>query len=370
MRMPAGAMSLPVAIVCNSERRGNKLRDLLQANGVSAQLYTTVSNEILSRIGDHPAAVIVDLDGGTEKEQRIIDDLVSQGTVPVLFNDGTCLESHAPVLEAELGEQIAKKIYGIAKPAAPFDPIEGDRYGMNAAPRVTGSMALEAETYPGPYSGVEDDDRMPVQRVWVLGASLGGPEAVKRFVSRLPANVPAAFILVQRIGAEYTSLLRDQIDRMSALQVLTARSGHVLRHGQLLIAPMDRHVAIDRDGWIQLVTSYSETGESPPTIDDVMIAVAERFGSRAGAIIFSGIGNDGVTGARAIQKRGGPVWTQTAESCIMRSMPDHVRNACAVDMDAAPEELADELMRTVNRGRLNEGAEFAVANAGLFNTRI
>jgi len=369
MHMPAGAMSLPVAIVCNSERRGKKLRDLLAANGVSAHLYTSLNGDILSRIDNHPAAVIVDLDGSSEVEQQIIDKLISQDSVPVLFNDGTCLESHAPVLERELGEQIAKKIFSVSTAAQPMDGVFETRYSeLGATPLDT--AVSDEDPRQGKFDVVGSPAQRPIEKLWVLGASLGGPDAVKRFVSRLNADVPAAFILVQRIRAEHISFLRDQIDRVSELQVITARSGHVLQPGQLVIVPMDRYFAVGHDNCIQLIATYTDDNDTPPSIDKVMINMAQRFGTQAGAIIFSGIGNDGVVGARAILEHGGTVWTQSAESCVMRSMPDNVRNACLVDKDAAPEDLADALMCAVNDERMSEGLGFAVANAGLFNTKI
>lgn len=358
MRVPAGAMSLPVAIVCNSERRGKKLRDLLLANGVCAKLYNSSNGDILSQIDNHPAAVIVDLDGSSEVEQRVIDELVAQDNMPVLFNDAACLEGHAPVMEQELGEQIAKKVIGVsAQPSATGDVLEAT-YADDKLPRYG---LLEADASP---------EHGAIEQVWVLGASLGGPEAVKRFVSRLSAQVPAAFILAQRIGVEHTSLLVDQVDRICDLEVVMACSGLKLRHGQLVIAPMDRHFAVSDNGCIQLTTTYTDDDDTSPSIDKVMTSVARTFGNRSRAVIFSGIGNDGVLGARAVRQHGGMVWTQAAESCVMRSMPDHVRNACPVDLDASPEELAEALMRTVNDARINDRLGFAVANAGLSNFKI
>ena len=369
MHMPAGAMSLPVAIVCNSERRGNKLRDLLAANGVSAKLYTSLNGDTLKRIDNHAAAVIVDLDGATEAQQQVIDKLVSQENVPVLFNDGSSLESHAPVLEQALGEQIAKKIFRVSNPfSSVHSPFEGDYAGSGASRHET--YVPEEAPRHDLVDVVEAPAHQAIQRVWVLGASLGGPDAVKRFVGRLSADVPAVFILAQHIGAEHTGLLRDHIDRVSDLQVIMACSGHVLQHGQMIIAPMDRHFAIGHDGGIQLISTYTDDDNTPPSIDKVMTNVAQRFGARAGAVIFSGIGNDGVLGARAILENGGTVWTQAAESCVMRSMPDHVRNACPVDMDASPEDLADELMRAVNDGQVNDSLGFDVANEGPFNFKF
>lgn len=358
MHMPAGAMSLPVAIVCNCERRGKKLRDLLLANGVCAKLYTSLKGDILSQIDNHPAALIVDLDGSSESEQDVIDRLAAQDSVPVLFNDATCLEGHAPVMEQELGEQIAKKVFSVSAPPS----TAGEALPTGYANGETHHYDRYEDEAPVAHSTIE--------QLWVLGASLGGPDAVKRFISRLNADVPAVFILAQHIGVEHTSLLMDQIARICELEVLIARSGHMLRHGQLVIVPMDRHFSVRDDGCVQLMSTYTEDNDTPPSIDKILASVARTFGDRSGAVIFSGIGNDGVLGARAVLENGGTLWTQAAESCVMSSMPDHVRNACPVHMDASPEALADALMRSVSDGRVNDSLGFEVANEGLFNYKV
>ena len=58
------------------------------------------------------------------------------------------------------------------------------------------------------------------RNVWVLGASLGGPEAVKRFLRALPVDIPATFILTQHLGANFVALLAEQLDRVSGMRVM------------------------------------------------------------------------------------------------------------------------------------------------------
>jgi chemotaxis response regulator CheB len=217
---------------------------------------------------------------------------------------------------------------------------------------VAGSDAPEPYT-PGRSATVTDRAR----RVWVLGASLGGPQAVRAFLSRLPGELPIAFILAQHIGEGFDRLLASQLDRETALHVACARAGVRLRHGDVLLAPLDQALRIDRDGCVAL-HPLAGRGIYSPSIDEVMREVAQRCGANAGAIVFSGMGDDGIEGARAIAAEGGVVWAQDAASAVISSMPDHARRAGVVSLSGSPESLADQLMKTLaapDGGRKSQG---------------
>jgi chemosensory pili system protein ChpB (putative protein-glutamate methylesterase) len=79
-----------------------------------------------------------------------------------------------------------------------------------------------------------------------------------------------------------------------------------------------------------------------------MTRVAERYANRSGAIVFSGMGDDGVEGCRAVVAHGGTVWAQEAESCLVSSMPDHVRAAGLASFSGSPELLALKLTEHLN----------------------
>lgn len=336
MRNPREVVPFAVAVISNSDARGRRLKDLLQASGVDVYLFSdTAASGLIPRINDTPAvAIIADLDGTPGSEQDLIDALVRQDTLPVLFNDGTGLEGPEGATDRELGDRLKDKVYALISGG---DGAHEAAAAQDAHP-VGDAPAVATIAYRG-------DPGEAARNVWVLGASLGGPDAVKLFISQVPADLPVAFILAQHIGVEYMPLLMTQIRRVAAIKVIPAQAGHVLQHGQLIIAPVDRHLAFDETGRIRLDCG-GEDG-APPSIDGAMAAVAARFGSNAGAIVLSGIGNDGVLGARSILEQGGTVWAQAADSCVMSSMPDHVRNACPVEFNASPEALAARLVREV-----------------------
>lgn len=185
-------------------------------------------------------------------------------------------------------------------------------------------------------------------RVWVLGASIGGPQAVKNFLNAIPVELPIAFVLAQHIGTGFATLLAQQLDTTAAFEVLPAQRGHKLRHHQVVLAPVEENLVIGANGQLELIPFTQDDRLYRPSIDAIMTNVAQSFGRYAGAIIFSGMGNDGLRGAQSIVEHGGVVWAQDAESCLISSMPDHARKAGLVSFSGTSEALAKRLVEQLS----------------------
>ena len=170
---------------------------------------------------------------------------------------------------------------------------------------------------------------------------------MKGFLGALPTDLPVAFILAQHLGASFVGLLAEQLDRGMSFQVIAPKAGHVLRHGQVVVAPVDERLLVNPIGSIEL-HPVSETTTYSPSINQIIADVAARYGAQAGAIIFSGMGDDGVSGCRELAARGGQVWAQDAASCEISSMPDKVRASGVVGYSGAPPDLARRVVAYLN----------------------
>ena len=180
------------------------------------------------------------------------------------------------------------------------------------------------------------------RNVWVIGASIGGPQMVKRFLAGLKSDMPVAFVLAQHIGSNLVSLLAKQLDQVTHLKVMVATEGHLLRHNEVVVAPTTERVTIDAAGYIRLKPMEFKSIYTP-SIDTVMTDISIRYGSRTSTIVFSGMGNDGLRGAQLIASRGGNVWAQEPESCVVSSMPDSTRRAGIVSFSGEPELLSEHI---------------------------
>ena len=337
---------LRVAILYTSEKRLSDLSRVLAKHDLAVVGRHPVGSATLEQVNAVRADVIlVDLDETADQVLDILQNLLETAQLPILFNDSATTDLLANAANPEWGRRLSAKLWSITKrrrppPKAAIPPM------VKAPPKAD---AVKAKASPSkklqetpPESAVASPAAL--ENLWVLGASLGGPLAVREFLSKLPGDLPVAFVLAQHIGASHLDLLAEQLDRVTPLSVFVATTGHVLKHREVVLAPVVERILIDALGRVTLKEKAEPTIYSP-SIDFVMQDMARRYGKNCGAIIFSGMGNDGERGCQAIVAGGGDVWAQDAESCVISSMPDNARKSGHVTFSGTPEELANALVK-------------------------
>ena len=182
-----------------------------------------------------------------------------------------------------------------------------------------------------------------VSRVWVLGASIGGPDAVREFLAGIPDNTNNLFVLAQHMGADFVDLMVSQLSKATVLDVTMAASGATARNGQVLVVPLAERMLLEADGSMRIVP-LDDASPYSPSIDQVLFDIADRFGARAGAIIFSGMAHDAIEGAKYLAAKGGVVWTQDPASCVVSSMIDGAVEAGIVSFQGSPAVLAQKFV--------------------------
>jgi chemosensory pili system protein ChpB (putative protein-glutamate methylesterase) len=317
-----------IAVASDSLQQRTNLRKVMDESGLNVVLSEPLTRLFLRKLEKSAAEVLLlDLHDETDHDDELIHELLDSVEIPVIFNDVTALTVNEPANNPKWHHTLMRKI---------------------AESTGIGEWQAEAKKQPVQDSKVVSTvKKRPAHRiarnVWVLGASLGGPEAVKRFLRALPADIPATFILTQHLGANFVGLLAEQLDRVSDLNVMSPREGHVLLHQEVIVAPVGERLRINPIGNIELDELEEETAYTP-SIDLVVSDMAKRYGKRSGAIIFSGMGDDGRIGCQQMREHGGQVWLQNAESCVISSMPDNVRSVCPPDYTGNPEQLARQLV--------------------------
>lgn len=217
------------------------------------------------------------------------------------------------------------------------------RWKRRLAAKLLPLLGPPAERQSQEAVGVPAPPALPPARcVWLLAASLGGPAAVKRFLDRLPANLPVAFVYAQHIDAGFETQLPTILGRQNAWRVLNCVSGAHLHDGEVLVAPIRRSLGFAPEGQVRL-SDTPWPGPYQPSIETLLDAVAGAFAPACGAIIFSGMGEDGVNACGRLRDQGIQVWTQDAESATCSVMPQAVANAGYSSRQGSPEMLADAL---------------------------
>lgn len=182
-----------------------------------------------------------------------------------------------------------------------------------------------------------------LRRIWVLGASIGGPEAIREFLALLPANYPALFLIVQHMGAEFIEAMIQQVAKATPLRVWAPTPGEQAKHGHVIVMPTTHRLLISADGAITFEPLPKELPYSP-SIDQALHDIADGFGAKAGAIIFSGMANDAIEGSQYLVAKGGTVYAQDPHTCVISSMVDGVCAAGVVSFIGSPTQLAEKLL--------------------------
>lgn len=209
-------------------------------------------------------------------------------------------------------------------------------------------QAMEVAAEAGATEMRLDGVAVGVRRVVALGASIGGPEAVREFIGALPKDVPATVVLAQHLDAAFLNAMVAQLAKASPLPVRVAAPGTVVGHGDLLVVPSEQRLRLDRGGRVRL-EALPEGCPYAPSIDHTFGDLAEVFGSDLLAVVFSGMASDAIAGVLEVAARGGKVWAQDPDSCVVSSMVDGACEAGVVAFTGTPRALAARLLAELGK---------------------
>jgi two-component system chemotaxis response regulator CheB len=183
-------------------------------------------------------------------------------------------------------------------------------------------------------------------RVIAIGASTGGPAALRDVFSVMPPNFSLPVLVVQHISKGFVNGLANWLAANTRLQVRVATASDVAKPGVVYLAPDDQHLGIREDGRIEL-TSGPPIGSFRPSATHLFQSAARAYGGRVTAVILTGMGDDGVTGLRAVHAAGGLVVAQDEASCVVYGMPREAVRAGVVTVVLPLSEIASRLVEVV-----------------------
>jgi chemosensory pili system protein ChpB (putative protein-glutamate methylesterase) len=156
-------------------------------------------------------------------------------------------------------------------------------------------------------------------------------------------------VLAQHMGEEFLELMSAQLAKAIALTVRNPTHGERVGQGEVLVVPTTHRMKVDAEGVITLA-HLSEKPPYSPSIDLVLRDVADQFGDKAGVIIFSGMAHDAVEGSQYLKAKGGVVWAQDPDTCVISSMVDGAREAGVVSFLGSPKQLAEKMIADYGKG--------------------
>ncbi|KPC33310.1 Chemotaxis response regulator protein-glutamate methylesterase [Pseudomonas syringae pv. cilantro] len=173
-----------------------------------------------------------------------------------------------------------------------------------------------------------------------IGTSTGGPVALQRVLTQLPANFPAPLVLIQHMPAAFTKAFAERLDKLCKISVKEAEDGDVLRPGLALLAPGGKQMMVDGRGTVKILPG-DERLNYKPCVDITFGSAAKSYGDKVLSVVLTGMGADGREGARLLKQAGSTVWAQDEASCVIYGMPMAIVKA----------ELADAIYSLDDIGR-------------------
>lgn len=177
-----------------------------------------------------------------------------------------------------------------------------------------------------------------------LAASAGGLNALTHVLAALPADFPAAVLVVQHLDPRHRSVMADILSRRTRLPVSEANETDRVTAGRVYIAPPNRHLLVNADRSLSL-TQTELVHFVRPSADLLFESAAASFRERAIAVVLSGSGQDGAMGVKAIKKMGGTVIVQDAKNAEFAGMPEAAQATGLVDFILDLDEIAPALQK-------------------------
>lgn len=186
-----------------------------------------------------------------------------------------------------------------------------------------------------------------------IGTSTGGPIALQKILTQIPANFPVPILLVQHMPATFTNAFANRLNSLCKIKVKEAEHGDVLQPGCAYLAPGGRQMLIDGSesaAKLKILVDNSDKISFKPSVDITFGSAAKVFMGNVLGIILTGMGADGKEGCRMLKNKGATIWSQDEASCVVYGMPQAVDKAGISALSVPLAEMACNIMLEIEHG--------------------
>ena len=195
-------------------------------------------------------------------------------------------------------------------------------------------------------------------KVVAIGASTGGPKALRELLRRFPPNAPGALI-VQHMPEGFTATFAERLNGECAVEVKEAADGDAVVPGRTLIARGDKHLTLTRSGsvYVARVKDGPRVCRHRPSVEVLFNSVAQHAGKNGLGVILTGMGKDGAGGLLKMKRAGSTTIAQDERSCVVFGMPKQAIELGAADYVEALEDIPDRIFQCLQRAGISERNE-------------
>jgi two-component system chemotaxis response regulator CheB len=237
---------------------------------------------------------------------------------------------------AQFNSELVRKIYALAPPISHRSALPHAPVAPKAASSVPPAI-LPRTTYP----------QVPV-RALAIGSSTGGPQALSTIFRALAGRLPHLPIFItQHMPATFTTILAQQLSQVSGRECVEGKEGDIVTTERIYLAPGDYHMVPQKQGndIVIRINKDPQVNFCRPAVDPMMGALVEIYGRNLLGIILTGMGSDGLGGARQLVAAGGTLVAQNEATSVVYGMPKAVvdQNLCSAVLPLG--EIADYIGR-------------------------
>jgi two-component system, chemotaxis family, protein-glutamate methylesterase/glutaminase len=194
-------------------------------------------------------------------------------------------------------------------------------------PRVAAAPAIARRP---PVRAASANARPGTKKFVVIASSTGGPKALGELIPRLPASLGTGSLIVQHMPPGFTASLAARLDGMSKLTVREAAGHEAMDPRHIYLAPGGSHLRMGDDRKVRL-SDEAPMGGLRPRADLTIADAAKLYGNAMVLVVLTGMGKDGLDGARAVKKAGGRILVEAESTCVVYGMPRAVAEAGLAD---------------------------------------
>lgn len=305
-------------------------------------IVTVAADPLIARAKmqkERPDVIITDLEMPRMDGLTFLRKIMAESPVPVVICSGLATKGTELALRAlEEGavEVISKPKLGVREFLHESAVLLLDAVWSAAEARIVPrqtfavSKRLTADAVlPLPRKSTES----PCPGLIALGASTGGTEALRIFLSAMPPNCPP-IVVVQHMPENFTRAFADRLNRECVIQVKEANDGIKLQNGLAIVAPGNFHAVVNRSGPSLVVNIIDGplVSRHRPSVDVLFRSVAVSAGRKAVGVIMTGMGDDGAQGLLEMKQSGAATIAQDKASCVVFGMPREAIARGATDL--------------------------------------
>jgi two-component system chemotaxis response regulator CheB len=195
---------------------------------------------------------------------------------------------------------------------------------------------------------------IPARHVIAMAASVGGLKALSVILGDLPADFPAAIVIVMHVSPDHESMLAEILNWRTHLVVKQAKTGDKLCDSSVFVAPPNHHLFVLKSGSLDLSSATSEkVHHARPSAEPLFASVADIYKKNAIAVVLTGGDGDGSIGVQIIKEKGGMVIAQDRPTSQDFSMPETSIKTGDVDFILPLKEIAPKLIELVAQATNN-----------------